>query len=204
MIWVICHMIYIDSYVLLHNFVFPSIRVCVRVCVFLIPMSPYEESTPTCCTFSTSQFFVTSLQVPTSYGLTIEVFLMPRAAMDVCKKSMGSTRYGARQTAAWHYQNFLFFSGLGLVFCENILTARKKINWGIPNSSRARALLFLSKTLQPKQSAYPSIGQKKLNGASSRMMIYFAMELANRINRDHPSDVNGCWVPKFKDWNIFG
>ena len=23
-------------------------------------------------------------------------------------------------------------------------------------------------------------------------MIYFAMELANRINRDHPSDVNGC------------
>ena len=97
-----------------------------------------------------------------------------------------------------------FFSGLGLVFCENILNARKKINWGIPNSSRARALLFLSKTLQPKQSAYPSIGQKKLNGASSRMMIYFAMELANRINRDHPSDVNGCWVPKFKVWNIFG
>jgi hypothetical protein len=37
-------------------------------------------------------------------------------------------------------------------------------------------------------------------------MIYFAMELANRINRDHPSDVNGCHGAKKKSvwwfWEI--
>jgi hypothetical protein len=35
-------------------------------------------------------------------------------------------------------------------------------------------------------------------------MIYFAMELANRINRDHPSDVNGCHGAKKKCLVVLG
>ena len=103
-----------------------------------------------------------------------------------------------------HLHVFSTFGLFGLSFFGDYFWNVRAWNllWGIPNSSRARALLFLSKTLQPKQSAYPSIGQKKLNGASSRMMIYFAMELANRINRDHPSDVNRCWGPIFKGWKF--
>lgn len=41
--------------------------------------------------------------------------------------------------------------------------------------------MFLSKTLQPKLTAYPAIGQKKLSGAASRMLTYFMAELALEI-----------------------
>ena len=59
---------------------------------------------------------------------------------------------------------------------------------GIPHSCRARAILFQTSTLQSSTAKYPAIGQKKLNGASSRMMILFAAGIAREIHRQHPSD----------------
>lgn len=61
---------------------------------------------------------------------------------------------------------------------------------GIPNGSRARAVLFASSTLVKSSTAYPSIGQKKLNGAASRMLIYFGVCIAAEISHAHPTDVN--------------
>lgn len=50
------------------------------------------------------------------------------------------------------------------------------------------------------------MGQKKLNGAASRVMVQFAAMLASEIHAEHPSDVHrshirirleiGC----FRDW----
>lgn len=56
---------------------------------------------------------------------------------------------------------------------------------GIPNGCRARALLFTSQTLIKKKSAYPHVGQKRLNGASSRMMLYFVLAASKQISEDH-------------------
>lgn len=61
---------------------------------------------------------------------------------------------------------------------------------GIPNGSRARAILFLGSTLQKQNTAYPAIGQKKLNGAASRMMIHFGAVVAHEIQAEHPSEVH--------------
>ena len=61
---------------------------------------------------------------------------------------------------------------------------------GIPNGSRARPVLFQKDTLQKSTAAYPSIGQKKLNGAASRMMINFAMVIAAEIHAQHPTETN--------------
>ena len=66
-------------------------------------------------------------------------------------------------------------------------------SWGIPNGCRARPILFLKNSLQPKTNAYPAIGQKKLNGAASRMMVNFFAELSHEIQRLHPSDVHRCF-----------
>ena len=60
---------------------------------------------------------------------------------------------------------------------------------GVPHGCRARAILFQTSTLQSSTAKYPAIGQKKLNGASSRMMIFFfAAGIAREIHRQHPSD----------------
>ena len=63
-------------------------------------------------------------------------------------------------------------------------------NLGIPNGCRARAILFLRNSLQPKNNAYPAVGQKKLNGASSRLMINFFAEISVEIHQSHPCDVH--------------
>jgi hypothetical protein len=47
-------------------------------------------------------------------------------------------------------------------------------------------ILFLKSSLQPKANAYPSIGQKKFNGAAARMMLNFFAERAQEIQRSHP------------------
>ena len=60
--------------------------------------------------------------------------------------------------------------------------------WGIPNGCRARPILFQSSTLQSSTTKYPVIGQKKLNGASSRLMIIFGASLATEIYQEHPTD----------------
>ena len=70
------------------------------------------------------------------------------------------------------------------------LPSKTGFTQGIPNGCRARPLLFQVSTLQKTGSAYPSIGQKKLNGAASRMMITFATEISAEIFDDHPTDVN--------------
>ena len=64
-------------------------------------------------------------------------------------------------------------------------------SWGIPNGCRARSIFFLKSSLQPKANAYPSIGQKKFNGAAARMMLNFFAERAQEIQRSHPWDVYG-------------
>ena len=56
--------------------------------------------------------------------------------------------------------------------------------------------MFCTQTLQKKTTAYPSVGQKKLNGASSRMMIYFAATISAGIQREHPCDLHRHWFFK--------
>jgi len=63
-------------------------------------------------------------------------------------------------------------------------------NLGIPNGSRARPLLFSTSTLQKSGGQYPSIGQKKLSGAASRMLIQWATVISDVIFRDHPSNTH--------------
>jgi hypothetical protein len=63
-------------------------------------------------------------------------------------------------------------------------------NPGIPHHSRAREILFVTKTLQSKATAYPAIGQKKLNGAASRMMLGFAVILSKKVVRERGLDVD--------------
>lgn len=72
----------------------------------------------------------------------------------------------------------------------SIVLVAKSIIQGIPHGSRARPILFSSQSLQKKSTAYPSIGQKRLNGAASRMMIHFASELATEIQNNHPCEAN--------------
>ena len=61
---------------------------------------------------------------------------------------------------------------------------------GIPHACRARALLFSTQTLQKSSTSYPSIGQKKLNGAASRMMLPFVAYLSDEIFDRFPSETN--------------
>lgn len=65
-------------------------------------------------------------------------------------------------------------------------------NPGIPHHSRAREILFVfvTKTLQSKATAYPAIGQKKLNWAASRMMLGFAVVLSKKVVRERGLDVD--------------
>lgn len=58
-------------------------------------------------------------------------------------------------------------------------------------------MLFQTSSLQKNTLQYPSIGQKKLNAASSRMMVYFMMTLSNEIFETHPQDVHRPGGPKF-------
>ena len=57
-------------------------------------------------------------------------------------------------------------------------------------------ILFCSQSLQKKASAYPNIGQKRLNGAASRMMVHWAYIIASQIHNDHPSDIHRLWGAK--------
>ena len=74
--------------------------------------------------------------------------------------------------------------------------ALQKNKWGIPNGSRARPVLFQTKTLQKSTTAYPSIGQKKLNGASSRLMVHFAASIAADIAGSHENETYRRHWPK--------
>ncbi len=76
------------------------------------------------------------------------------------------------------------------VFWNSLLKCQLTMESGIHPSSRARAILFLTSTLQKKATAYPAIGQKKLNGAASRMMIHFGKVMSDEIQKSHPSDVH--------------
>ena len=67
---------------------------------------------------------------------------------------------------------------------------------GIPHNSRAREVLFVTKTLQAKTTAYPSIGQKKLNGAASRMMLGFAVQLADQAVKDRGLNIDRLGFPQ--------
>ena len=61
---------------------------------------------------------------------------------------------------------------------------------GIPHGSRARAALFEKDSIQKKRTAYPQIGQKKLNAAGSRMMLNFMTMYSRNIADQHPCDEN--------------
>lgn len=82
---------------------------------------------------------------------------------------------------------FVFFLLSGF---KQFLPIPKPNHAGIPHGSRARSTFFQKDTLQKKASAYPSVGQKKLNGAASRLLVQFAVILSGEIYEDHPSDVN--------------
>lgn len=60
---------------------------------------------------------------------------------------------------------------------------------GVPQSMRARSILFLSKSLL-KPGSYPSIGQKKLSGAAARVFIYYMKEVAHYVFGLEPSDLH--------------
>ena len=49
--------------------------------------------------------------------------------------------------------------------------------------------MFLQKNIQPKLSCYPAIGQKKLNGASARMMVYFWSLVASEVSVRWPCEL---------------
>ena len=49
-------------------------------------------------------------------------------------------------------------------------------------------MLFQGKSIQKSGTAYPSIGQKKLNGASSRMMVHFAALISEEIAESHENE----------------
>lgn len=51
-------------------------------------------------------------------------------------------------------------------------------------------MLFTKAALLPKPTAYPAIGQKKLNGAASRVIVFFAAELSHQIYEDFPTDLH--------------
>lgn len=67
-----------------------------------------------------------------------------------------------------------------------------KKQWGIPNGCRARPILFQTATLQKSTAAYPVIGQKKLSGAASRMMVHWASAISRNIRESHPCETNRC------------
>ena len=76
------------------------------------------------------------------------------------------------------------------------VTAGPSYNSGIPHGCRARAQLFSMQTLGTKNSSYPAIGQKRLSGAASRMMVYFAIIMASEIAEQHPSDIHRSVLKK--------
>lgn len=61
---------------------------------------------------------------------------------------------------------------------------------GIPHGSRAKAEMFSKEGLAKKANAYPAIGQKKLSGAASRLMLHFGVVLASELLEKNPTDVN--------------
>ena len=65
---------------------------------------------------------------------------------------------------------------------------------GISHGSRAKAEMFTKEGLAAKPNAYPAIGQKKLSGASSRLMLHFARTLAAELLAQNPTDVNRLGV----------
>lgn len=64
----------------------------------------------------------------------------------------------------------------------------------VPHSARARAVLFLKSSIQNVATKYPSAGTKKLSGATSRMMIYWAWEVSLELFRADATDVNRPWA----------
>ena len=69
---------------------------------------------------------------------------------------------------------------------------------GIPHGSRAKAEMFSGDGMKgQKANSYPSIGQKKLNGAAARLMIHFMGMLASEHLSKDPSDLNRPQVLSF-------
>lgn len=61
---------------------------------------------------------------------------------------------------------------------------------GVPHGCRARGALFTTMTLQAKTTKYPSVGQHKVSGAASAMMVHFAAFMSGKIQLEHPADVH--------------
>ena len=82
--------------------------------------------------------------------------------------------------------------GQEFVMLKELTCIRVRISHvqGIPNGCRAKAALFVSSTLQNSSKSYPAIGQKKLNGAASRMMLHFAAEFSREVLQKEPSDLH--------------
>ena len=125
----------------------------------------------------------------------------------VWRSCMNDTFAGVLKTDAWIecMFNFVFFIFLihDYSWCSllkgSFLNCQLTMGWGLHPSTRARQILFLTSTLQKKATAYPSIGQKKLNGAASRMMIHFGRVMSEEIAENHPSDVHRqLWNVKLK------
>lgn len=118
--------------------------------------------------------------------------------LDAYERLYGVTTFGflVSKKSHWIFPRLfgLFFLATGYIFFGHQSGGK-----GIPNGSRARAVLFQTKSLQKSTAAYPMIGQKKLNGASSRMMIHWMQELSYEIFCDHPTDTNRSSGTKLVD-----
>ena len=88
-----------------------------------------------------------------------------------------------------------FLSAYVLLFLQKIVPP-STICPGIPHGSRAKGTLFTTGTLQPKLTAYPSAGQRKINAGASSFFMHFLALIAARIAAEHPRDVHTCPGPK--------
>ena len=143
--------------------------------------------------FSTSPSTRICLRVPTWSTRTIRKSLLADPGMIVLLRSIICMSNGVKSIDSWIQMLDIRLACFGLLvlFFFHIYTfcfCSCMPSLGIPHSSRARSVLFSQGALQPKTTAYPSIGQKKLNGAASRIMVFFAVWLSTLIARDHPCD----------------
>lgn len=138
----------------------------------------FEEFSPTNCIFWTWLCIPTCMPARFYSILTRPLCFLDRQETSAWVRSGLATRTGVARTVA-RLQNTTW------------------LMLGIPHGSRARQILFLYKTLVPDPGKYPAIGQKKLSGAASRLMIYFAETLSEQIAAEWPSDVHTPLLVRF-------
>ena len=162
-----------------------------------------EEYILTCYTSLTLPSTVMSLAAVFWNGLTVLNSFKGDLATKGFWTCTADTELGVMRTDTGFYGFLIYFwfpPHRLWMFCHlNSLWEIFDVRWclwiwllisGIPNGCRAKAILFQTSSIQPKGTKYPAIGQKKLNGAASRMMINFCLLISKEIYEDFPSVAN--------------